>query len=289
MNICLVQYKPFHPKVGMLDSYNEVVYSLVWGFTALGHEVTFKVNSFDPKSRNIIFGWHIPTQLGILDTFPEDTIIYNFERYTNYWKTPSATAAITYLASKYQLWDYNQNNIDILNTLNPKYTPYCARISYAPNLEQVPTGVELDVDVLYYGNYVPYRYETLSKIAETRGDLTGLSVMTLRNFWGKQRDEFIGRSKVIINISHASDIFEIVRVSYLLANKKAVVSCTHGEGEEYIEEDLRNVLKFTKISNVNAVCRSLVEDDEARAEYAQQCYDVFRKRDAREVITNFFG
>jgi hypothetical protein len=290
MKICLVQYKPFYPKIGMLDSYNEVVDSLVWGFSALGHEVISRINCIAPGYRNIVFGWHVPLQLKVLDTFPEDTIIYNFERYTNYWQTPSATTAIAYLASKYQLWDYNLNNISILNTLNPKFPPYYAKIAYAPNLEKIPTNVEQDIDVLYYGNYLPYRYDALSKVAETRGDLAGLSVMTLRNFWGKQRDEFIARSKVILNISLANDIFEIVRASYLLANKKAIVCCIHGNGEGYVEDDIRNSpLKFVSTSDVDRACQTLVEDDHARAEYAGECYEMFRQRDIREVIANFFS
>lgn len=288
MKICLVQYSPFYPKVGMLDSYNEVIESYAWGFAALNHDVKRLINCFDPDALNIVFGWQMPFQLGLIDTFPINTIFFNFERYTNRERTSPAITFLAYVASKYQIWDYSQDNVVIVNALNPMFPAYYAKIAYAPNLEKVPTGVEPDIDVLYYGKLSPYRYDALSKVADSRPNLTGLSVMTLTNVWGKLRDEFIARSKVIVNISHGGEIFEIVRVSYLLANKKAVV-CVLGNGQEVIEGDLRSgALKFIMTSDVQSTCQALVEDDAARVLYAEQGYEIFRQRDIREVITNFF-
>lgn len=292
MKICLVQYSPFYPKVGMLDSYNEVVESYAWGFVSLGHEVIHRINCCCPESLNIVFGWQIPFSLGLIDSFPADTILFNFERYTGYEPTSKIMASIAYVANKYQFWDYSQQNVAKINALNPRFPAYYARISYAPNLEKLPTNLDQDIDVLYYGNLVePYRYNTLAEIAKTHPDLSGLKTMTLSHIWGKQRDEFIARAKLIVNISPGGDIFEIVRVSYLLANQKAVVCATATDIEfEDLEDDLNGgVLKFTNNSNVHAVCQDLVEDSVARAEYAKLGYDTFRQRDIREVIKNFFG
>lgn len=180
-----------------------------------------------------------------------------------------------------------------MNALNPKFPVYYAKIAYAPNLEKVSAGVEQDIDVLYYGKIADAaRFDTLYEIAKMRPDATGLSVMTLSNVWGKQRDEFIARSKVIVNISHCT-IFEIVRVSYLLANKKAVVCAYTGEleiGELDIEDDMRNgALKLVKTSEAQGACQALVEDDAVRAQYAEQGYELFRQRDIRDVIRQFFN
>lgn len=290
MKICLVQYSPFYPKVGMLDSYNEVIESYVWGFAALGHEVKRLVNCFDPDSLNIIFGWQIPFSLGLIDSFPANTIFFNFERYNGYERTSRVITSLAYVASKYQIWDYSQANVTIVNALNPKFPAYYAKIAYASSLEKVPKGIEQDIDVLYYGKLPLYRYDALSKIADTRLDgITGLSMMTLTNVWGKLRDEFIARSKVIVNISiGGSEIFEIVRVSYLLANKKAVVCVFCNEWEKPDDDSLIGALKLVKTSDVQSACQDLVEDDAARAQYAEQGYEVFRQRDIREVIKQFF-
>ena len=284
MNICLVQYNPFYPKMGILDAYNEVVESYHWGFAALGHQVERRVNHVDPEALNIVFGFQIPLQLGLIDSFPANTIFFNMERYAG--KTIVGTGA-HYVASKYQIWDYSQANVDTWNQVQPKFPAYYAKTAYAPNLEKVPTGVEQDIDVLYYGNITPDRFDALHNIAGLRPDLTGLSVMTLCNVWGKQRDEFIARSKVIVNFSRGN-IFEIVRVAYLMANKKAVV-CDFTEEIE-IEPDLRNgALSFVKTADIRAACLCLVEDDARREHYAQQGYELIRQRDIREVITRFFS
>lgn len=271
----------------MLDSYNEIAESYAWGFAALGHHVRRQMNGFDPDALNIVFGFMIPVQLGLIDTFPANTIFVNLERYAYSGKS-LIHSSLHYVASKYQIWDYSLGNVAAINTLNPKYPPYHARISYAPYLEKVPKGAEQDIDVLYYGKFYPARFETLNKIAASRPDFSGLSVMSLTNVWGKQRDEFISRAKVVVNMSYGGDIFEIVRVSYLLANGKAVVCAYSGEPE--IEDDLRNgVLKFVQMEEVQATCQALVDDDAVREQYARHGYEVFRQRDVREVIVRFFN
>jgi hypothetical protein len=283
MKICLVQYNPFHPKVGILDAYNEVVESYHWGFAALGHEVERRVNFFDPEALNIVFGFQIPLQLGLIDSFPANTIFFNMERYAH--RELAGTAA-EYVAKKFSIWDYSASNVVAWNALAPRVPAYHALTAYAPNLEKVPKGVEQDIDVLYYGNITPDRFDALHRVAGLRPDLTGLSVMTVCNVWGKQRDDLIARAKVVVNFSRGT-IFEIVRVSYLMANAKAVV-CDTQDGLE-IEDDLRGVLSFVKTADIRAACEGLVSNDAARAQYAQRGYELIRQRDIRDVIRRGLG
>ncbi len=58
---------------------------------------------------------------------------------------------------------------------------------------------------------------------------------------GRARDELISRAKVVLNVHfYPTAIFEIVRVSYLLANRKAVVGeC--GPSTE-IDTDIREAI-----------------------------------------------
>lgn len=283
MKICLVQYNPSYPKAGILDSYNEVVESYHWGFAALGHSVERRVNHFDPEALNIVFGFQIPVQLGLIDSFPANTIFLNMERYAG--KSLFGTSA-HYVANKFQIWDYSQANVDTWNLLNPRFPAYYAKTAYSPNLEKMPYGIEQDIDVLYYGNITPDRFDALHNIAGLRPNLTGLSVMTLCNVWGKQRDEFIARAKVVVNFSRGN-IFEIVRVSYLMANRKAVV-CDFSEDLE-IEADLHGGgLTFVKTADIQAHCLALVEDDAKREAIALQGYELIKRRDVRDVITAFF-
>lgn len=285
MKICLVQYNPIYPKVSMLDAYNEVVESYQWGFAALGHDVIHRINCFDSTALNIVFGFYMPLHLGLIDTFPPNTIFFNMERCTN--QLVPGTGA-HYVASKYQIWDYSQSNVLRWNTLNPKYPAYYARTSYAPNLEKVPRGVEQDIDVLYYGKVSPDRFDSLQKITGVNtGSLSGLSVVTLCNIWGKQRDDFIARAKVTVNFSNGNT-FEVVRVSYLMANKKAVI-CDYLEEIEIEPDLLHGNPQFVKSSDIQKACQTLVEDDVKRSLYAEEGYELFKQRDIRDVIKGFFG
>ena len=112
--------------------------------------------------------------------------------------------------------------------------------------------------------------------------------MCLLGVYGAQRDEFIARSKIIINVSSQVN-FEIVRVSYLLANRKAVV-CVVDNQKLQIDKDLGNdCLKIVSPNDVYAACEKLLVDDVYRHSYAENCYNIFKKRDIGKVIENFFG
>jgi hypothetical protein len=281
MKICLIQYNPFYPKIGILDSYNEVVDSIHWGLVQMGCQVERLFNNFDADALNIVFGFQIPLQLGIIDNFPSNTIFYNFERYAD--KNVTNTGA-EHVAKNFQIWDYSLSNIEVWKKLNPKFIPYHAYISYSNNLEKISTNEIKDIDVLYYGNITPDRTESLQKISKLKNDLTGLSVVTLCNVWGEQRDHFIARSKVVVNFSRGN-IFEVVRVSYLLANKVAVVSDFNESLA--IESDLKECLFFAKPEEIMTVCELLVENEPARLSYANKCYEVFKLRNVIGMLRNF--
>jgi len=283
MKFSLVQYNPFYPKIGILDSYNEVVDSIHWGFIQMGFQVSRQMNNFDTDAINIVFGFQIPLQLGIINNFPSNTIFYNFERYSD--SNLKGTAA-EYVANNFQIWDYSLSNIEVWRSLNPRFNPYHAYICHSDNLEKIPNDKLKDIDVLYYGNITPDRTDSLQKIAKLKNDLTGLSVVTLCNIWGEQRDEFIARSKIVVNFSRGN-IFEIVRVSYLMANKIAVVSDFNEN--LHIESDLRECLLFAKSEEIMSVCNYLIEHEDARVSYANKCYELIKRRRVLNMLKQFFN
>lgn len=284
MKICLVEYNLAYPHPGSLSAYNEIVDSFYWGFLALGFVVERRVNYHNADARNIVFGYQIPIQLGLIDIYPADTIFFNLERLVGVDPADPWSKAVS---SRFQIWDYSHSNMDFWNMLNPAYPVYFAKTSYAPILERISHDVPLDIDVLFYGSLTPTRLESLSKLAVMRRNLTGISICTLLYIYGKQRDDLIARSKVILNFSNGVN-FEIVRVSYLLANRKAVLCIADGDGLE-VEEDLKGgTLKFVRTHELLDVCQSLLDDDEGRENYASAGYEVFKLRDIRNVITGFF-
>jgi hypothetical protein len=192
------------------------------------------------------------------------------------------------IGKRFQIWDYSDANMAIWNSIETKFPVYFAKVAYAPILEKVPSNVPQDIDFLFYGSLTPERLSVISKITKMRSDLTHFSVVSLISIYGKQRDEFIARSKVVLNISHQVN-FEIVRVSYLLANKKPVLCYSDTEALQ-VEPDLKNnCLKFVNENNIYEECERLILNEEYRNFYAENCYQIFKKRDVKNIIKEFFN
>ena len=284
MRICLVEFTLSYPNHGALSSYHDVLESYYWGFNALGFQVERRGNQIIPDALNIIFGYQIPLQLGLIDSYPENTIFMNFERLA---ASGHSLQMEIIIGKRFQIWDYSDANIAIWNSIETKFPVYFAKVAYAPILEKVPSNIPQDIDFLFYGSLTPERLSVISKITKMRSDLTHFSVVTLMSIYGKQRDEFIARSKVVLNISHQVN-FEIVRVSYLLANKKPVLCYSDTEALQ-VEPDLKNnCLKFVNANNIYEECERLILNEEYRNFYAENCYQIFKKRDVKNIIKEFF-
>lgn len=285
--INLSLFKLPYSAMNVHDSFLEVIESLRWGFIDLGFECTFRINEVDRSCVNIAFGWVNAFNNGLMDVYPVGTILYNFEQWSHRQLTDDPLFHL--IAERFQIWDYSQANILRWRELNPKFEPYYAQVSFAPSLAKIDTAVDKDIDILYIGSLDASRAEKVMACQRNIG-VNRNSVVTVSGMWGDKRDEFIARSKLLLNLSYPNSphtTFEIVRVSYYLANKKAVV-CEYHPGLE-IEDDLREVLKFVPADEFAVCCDQLVHDAAGRESYAEACFEVFARRDVRDVIKGFFG
>jgi hypothetical protein len=79
---------------------------------------------------------------------------------------------------------------------------------------------EEDLDVLFYGALNERRRRVLEDCLAR-----GLRVEHLFGVYGAARDRFIARAKLVLNVHfYPTQIFEAIRVSYLLSNRKVVLS-----------------------------------------------------------------
>jgi hypothetical protein len=283
--INLVLFRPDHPRWKIANAFQEVIDSLLWGLRDLGYEAAFTVNQLDRRGVNIIFGWIWAYFLDAFDQFPANSILYNLEQFSvgSMRGQPHLEAA----AARFQIWDYSLANLPVWQELAPTHPVYYARISFAPSLVRIAPAAVEDIDFLYIGSTGPKRTEKLAAIA---GSNQRHGLVSLTNVWGGQRDEFIGRAKVLLNVSSevpSMKIFEVVRVSYYLANRKAVL-CELEDGVD-IEPDLRQVLRFAATADLGAAADELMLDPARRERYALDCFEVFRQRDVRDVIRRFFA
>lgn len=265
-----------HPKMHGLNGYSEVIESVGWGLEQLGHAVSYSLNTASPTATNIIFGAQvIPTKL--MPQLPRDTIIYNFEQLRGVpedWINPQ----LHYCAEHFQIWEYSQYNQDTWKTLgatNPKVVP----VGYAPILTRIPKSDIQDIDILIYGLSGNKRLNVFHRLSQA-----GLKILFVSGLYGEARDALIARSKIILNVNlyDSTQIFEIVRVSYLLANKKAVVATL--DPNTALEKDVIDSIKFTNLENIVENCVRLLENDDERLELEMAGYENFTKRDIKQIL-----
>jgi hypothetical protein len=149
-----------------------------------------------------------------------------------------------------------------------KYVP----IGYVEPMTRIAEQEEEDIDVLFYGSMNPRRQKILDELR-----LRGLNVAAVFGVYGQERDALIGRAKLVLNIRlYESDIFEIVRVSYLLANRKAIVS-EYSDNTD-IEDDMRTAVALAPYEKIVDVCVDLLANQQKRRDLGRQGFHLMSAR-----------
>jgi protein O-GlcNAc transferase len=254
------------------EALTEMAESVYYGLKHLGLPVSFRESPL-PASRAIIFGAHL-LDADSARAVPADAIIFNSEQIDA--DSPWLTGPYMELLRTHQVWDYSAENALRLaqrGVSAVKHVP----LGYLPELSRIAPVAE-DIDVLFYGSLNPRRQAILEELQRR-----GLRVTVLTGCYGAARDQFIARSKVVLNLHfYESKVFEIVRVSYLLSNFKAVVA-ESGTGTS-IEPDLLQALRAVPYDGLVEACVQLVRDDAARRELAQRGHAVFSARPAEPAL-----
>lgn len=269
-------------KMHPLHGYSEVIETVMWGLTELGHRVTYTRNKVDPSKRSIIFGAQV-ISADYHSQLRPDTIVYNLEQFRN------AHAANMFdntksLAARFELWDYSPFNVDAWNELELRVPVKVVPIGYAPLLERIQRPPVQEIDALFYGSTNDLRLSAFDGLASA-----WLKTVFLSGIYGSTRDALIARSRTVINMSlfTNSKIFEVVRVSFLLANRKAVISVL--DPDTVIEDDLRPAIAATTTENLVQAVERLVADEPARRTLEERGYEIFRRRDVRKYLAAALG
>ena len=105
----------------------------------------------------------------------------------------------------------------------------------------------------------------------------GARVEAVFGVYGAARDALIARSRVVLNIHFfEAKVFEIVRVSYLLGNGRAVVSERGAAPEE--EAPFEEAVAFADYDGLTRACLDLLEHDRERARLSEAGRRVMRAR-----------
>jgi hypothetical protein len=259
-----------------LNGYREVIDTVHWGLEQQGHQVRYSVNDPSPDAVNIVFGAQVLTQEA-LSALPDGTIIYNFEQIRNL-PPNQIKPQLRYCAARFRIWDYSAANLEAWKGLG-KVDVRIAPVGYAPILTRLNKADPQDIDVLLIGMSGHKRLAAFDALSSS-----GLTTVFVSGLYGAARDHLIERSKIILNVNLYENmrIFEIVRCSFLMANRKAVVSEIEPGG--YVEEDIRSGVQFAQRRDVVALCHDLIRDDDKRAAVEEEGFKVISRRDIREIL-----
>lgn len=248
-------------------AFNEVAECLRAAFVELGHEASIVYSSFECQGRTVVLGAHLLNSIPAPD-IPMDLIIWNLEQifpgspwltneYVELLRGGHEEFNFNSTNRKLEVWDYSQSNIDELKKLGieAKLMP----VGYMPCLTRIENVPNPDIDVLFVGSLNERRQKILDDLHSA-----GLKVLHAVNCYGLKRDSLIARAKIVLNVHfYESRVFEIVRCSYLMANRKCVVS---ESGEVSVPYD-----------SIVSTCVDLVGNDFRREEMAQMGFESFSK------------
>ena len=220
------------------DSLREAITSCVSGLTALGFEVTQADAQLVPHAVNVVLTSGADEALRHNISSIAHVIVYNWEQILP--SVPWVNLDYFKLLKSHHVWDYSASNVAALKAAGICNIHHL-KMAYAPQMTRFESQAEPDIDVLFYGNINPRRQAVIDAIRAK-----GLHVVTSNDveggLHGAVRDQYLARAKMVLNL-HGQDestAFEIARVSYLLANKKTVVSEINAGND--IDDDLRRAI-----------------------------------------------
>ncbi|WP_330205252.1 tetratricopeptide repeat protein [Cyanobacterium sp. Dongsha4] len=206
---------------------------------------------------------------------PPNSIIYNLEQI--YPESPWIQSGYLDYLYQYPIWDYSLSNIAQLQKWginNIQHLP----IGYHPCLTCIPNNENQDIDVLFYGSINEHRQEIIDSLKEE-----GIKVEALFGVYGEERNRYIARSKIVLNMHfYEAQVFEIVRVSHLLANRVFVIS---EKGNNFQEESyFQEGLVFCNYEDLVSTCIEYLKRERDRKIIAERGYNLFTSLPLQEYL-----
>lgn len=236
--------------------FDEVALGLHAAFHALGLDAEIARDSARLGDVTIVLGCNLLASVPVPPG--KRLVLFNLEQITP--NSPWLNDAYLALLRRYPVWDFSEGNIAELARMGIR-AQHCG-IGYMPELTRIAPAAE-DIDVLFVGSVNERRAVVLRQIMAQ-----GAKVEIGFNVYGAPRDALIARSKIMLNVHfYDARLFEIVRVSYLLANRKCVVSETGSDAP--FEKRFDPGVAFAPYDRLAGTCMLLLQNPIARRELAE--------------------
>lgn len=254
--------------------FEEVALSFQAAFLELGYRVPVVSDPALVQGRAIVLGPHLLPHIPA-PSLRDRMILFNLEQVSesSSWMTEEYRG----LLKEHCVWDYSKNNIRTLADMGITGVTLCP-IGYSPALSRIEPASNPDIDVLFIGSLNKRRRQVLNGLIAK-----GIDARWGFNIYGRERDAALSRAKLILNMHmYDAKVFEIVRVSYLLANRMCVVSETGSDPE--LESRFCPGVAFTDIGEIPEVCESLLKDQVARQRLKDEGFRIFSSMTQREFL-----
>ncbi|MEO8755016.1 MAG: hypothetical protein ABI624_20320 [Casimicrobiaceae bacterium] len=250
-NICVVKPEGFVHAAAYFELAELIGYSL----RDLGHDVSMHFNEIRTGATNIVIGCHLLDASQIAE-MPAATVIVNTEQIGD---DMPWSASILQWATQFETWDYSERNLARLTASGAKKTRLLG-IGFHEKMARIGKAAQQDIDVLFYGSVNERRLKILRQL-----QASGCALHAVFGVFGEERDKLIARSKVVLNM-HQFDaqIFEVVRVFYLMTNAKAVV--TEVDAQTSIDPRYVPGVCVASYDELTSACLRLAQDDRLRSE-----------------------
>ena len=261
----------------------ELAELIMHGFLRAGFDCSTSINRFAPNRLNIVFGvMHVTPDMERL--LPNNTLLFNTEQLVSLSKdfNHQSYMNIRFLAQKgYGFIDYSAANISVLESWGATEV-ILMPLGFVPELHRL-RNIKPMHDLLFYGGRNRRRIELLHKIKDT-----GVNLHYLHGVYGQERDHFIERSKIVLNLHlYDSEIFELVRVNYLMHNKVCVL--TEINETTIIDEQLKELFVCSPRERLASSALDILEQPDVITRKASLAYDWLRSRPQELIIKSIFS
>jgi hypothetical protein len=137
--------------------------------------------------------------------------------------------------------------------------------------------VPKDIDILFYGCLNERRSFVIEQLK------TFANVAAVTGVYGEELFGLISRAKIVLNLHfYESSIFEAVRVSFLLANRKAVVSEVNANTD--IPAHYAGSVCATPYDLIPEVCRELLANEPQRYYFEDMGHKIFAQSPQKSFL-----
>jgi hypothetical protein len=254
-------------------AFHEVAETLHHALRALGHDSVITTEAALSGRRHIVLGSNLLVEYRL--PIAADAILYNLEQVQQ--GSPWFRPELIDLFAQHTLWDYSPKNAAALQALGV-HVAHVVPIGYVEALTRINRTAAPDIDVLFFGSINARRKTILERMVGQQ-----LRVKVAFGKYGRDRDELIARTRLVLNVHfYEAKVLEMVRLSYLLANRCAVLSERSADPGE--DAALAGGVAFADYEQLASSARDLIDAPAERERLSGRGFEIMRARPAAAYL-----